>query len=212
MSVTRSSPYDNAHVPVRQRAAVHTEPDYLPAARLMGPSGNVRTDIDETRYPRPLWLRALRWGLRLWWLGFSPYATVVVPNLYLALAHASTDWRAEIFQIAQALLLDRVLPLLAQQPAKVVPFLVAAVFFVWFGHWAHHDQEKERAVLARCEARERHIQERAAINAAFKAMEQAISGQIVQAVRDALSGLDRGKGTPGGENDGHGDPRLHNPG
>lgn len=107
--------------------------------------------LDDDRYPRWALVRYLRGALVVWWVILSPYPMIVVNNLYQLVAQGSVRDMLNPLRVAQALLLDKVAPLLTQSPAVSAPFLAGLVGLIVLGQWAKADLERELLVLERRE-------------------------------------------------------------
>lgn len=160
-----------------------------PATEL--PSGGLIT-ADEYRYslyPRPRYIRVLRWVLRLWWLAFALYPANALFNLYSLVGNQGFGALRDPSVLAQALLLTQLLQVVIRAPAVALPPLVAVAALILLGRWAHRDAHREQLALAKREAarvRERELQ--AAREVAIAAVPAAVAQQLDADARHAAKG------------------------
>jgi hypothetical protein len=151
-------------------------------------------DPYDTRYPRPIWLRALRLAARAWWM---PLAVYVVQAVTLV---AATEQAARFTAppdgglVARALRVDWVPTFVIEQPIGLlvvvigfVALLAALVGGFAAGWWAAADRRRETQVLL---VRLARPEER--LDAAFvqRALAPALAWQLRTAqVRRRMVGL-----------------------
>lgn len=122
--------------------------------------GGSSIDLNDKRYPRPKWAKALRWLLqRPWWLVAAIYFPLFASNLVVlglqqgggALLY-SANW-------LEALELDKLLPsLLTQHPWWIsVPSLVIVGLFILLGYLAFKDKDREQETLKRRKEQDEQI-------------------------------------------------------
>ena len=105
-------------------------------------------DPQDRRYPRPGWLRVLRGILSFWWLLLTTYLANVLVNLIVLVAHAGVGAVGNRSTLVRVLLLNRLLPLVLQQPWLLAPMLAVLALFLLAGRWAAADHQREVRVLS----------------------------------------------------------------
>jgi tetratricopeptide (TPR) repeat protein len=110
--------------------------------------------------------------LRLAWLAFLLYPANALFNVISLVANGTTLTGASL---AQALLLDRLLPLVTQQPVAVAAGVVAVAAIIVLGRVAALDQEREREVLR---LRGERAQTQAQVHAAAESTAATIIGRL----------------------------------
>src|SRR6266496_3781504 len=123
------------------------------------------TKRDDPRYPRPTWLRSIRWVFVRWWI--IPLTCIIIYVLYAAfnLYQLSSHGGFQVSYIFEALLF----PTFVRYWWIVVPLLVVLIILIFIAFdWADSDEtnelvelrEREQRVRERREQREREQRER----------------------------------------------------
>lgn len=106
---------------------------------------------DDTRYPRPLFVRWLR-ALGQWcWVIVAGYPITGIFNL-IGDVNASEPFTTHT--AAQAFFLDRIVPAVLAQPLNAAPPVVAVVLLVLIARLCYLDHNRERAEIARRQRRD----------------------------------------------------------
>src|SRR5262249_51648005 len=111
-------------------------------------------DPYDTRYPRRLWLRAVRLAAGVWWLPLVVYVSQAMATLSWQLLIGDVAFLTDEHVMARALRLDWLPALVTTQPEGLIAVALSVMlllgwliggFFV--GRWAAEDRREEVQVL-----------------------------------------------------------------